>query len=73
MNVYKGKRSSLVGLPNVTKWAGNNIPVKQYQDVGRFKHKNDGMANWYNEMLGKNYLNKHSGHESIGKTAFLQN
>ena len=59
-------------MQRMTKWAGEMFPRKDLKTGNRFKHKNDPMAGWYNEMLGKNYYYKHNGLEPAGKTAELR-
>ena len=56
----------------MTKWAGEMFPRQDLKDGNRFRHKNDVMAGWYNEMLGKNYYYKHTGMEPAGKTADIR-
>ena len=58
------------GSGNLTKWAGNY--VSKDSSPGRYHRQQDPISKWNNEMLGKNYYMKHSGHEPGGKTSWIR-
>ena len=60
---------------NITRWAGVTFNASKIRNGKssevRFKKQRDQLANWNEQILGKGFMHKYSGHELPLKTADL--